>query len=256
MTFQTSSEPPLLKRENVIRQSGILLVLSPFGNFFIAAAASGIARWWRPINLWNILQGVSVISWVLWISSVSAGMMMMKGRRNSWGPVLAIIAVNLFVEIFFFSRDASSWFLPMASIVADILLFALIYSQEFHQKVQKKLGVVQMSRTFQAVGAHEFPILFEGFGSWARIVGLDERGLFVRPTGEKVPTQIKTRAVELRLGPNLILKAQFSQMRGEEYYFQFYDLTEEALEELRAWASSLQSLSTPLRSDNEGRIVA
>jgi hypothetical protein len=48
----------------------------------------------------------------------------------------------------------------------------------------------------------------------------------------------------LRLAKNLVLKAQFSQMRGDEYFFQFYDLTEETLEALRSWANSVQSVAS------------
>ena len=239
------SNAPLLTRETIIRRAGFFLAASPFGNFFLAAASSGLTQWWRPAVLFAILQTVGVMTWALWISSVFAGVMMIKGRRSSWGLTLTIIGLNLFFEVFNFSQSPDhGWFLAVASITADVLLCALIYSQVFHQKVEKKLEAAKVNRTFQAVGQQEFQVQFEGFGDWAKIVGMNESGLFVRPLGEKVPVQIKTRAVEVRLTKNLILKAQFSQMRGDEYFFRFYDLTEENLEELRSWASSVQSVAS------------
>ena len=226
-----------LRRETYIRYAGIVLTLSPIGNFLWSAALSGIYHWWNPHVLWIIIKSVSGVLWFLWGSAFLAGLLMLKGKRSSWTFTLCIIGINVVCGIISFKRDIQTgWFQPTLSLLINMGLFALIYTQEFHQRLEKKLYEARMNRPFALAVNGMIPIHFDGMGLWAKVTEITHTGFRVRAVDDEAPHNIEFRTVELDFAPNLILHARFSARIGRDFVFRFTNLNPTNLNLLHRWA--------------------
>lgn len=227
----------LLPREMMIRVMGILLVLSPAGNFLLAAALSGTHGWWRFATLWALVHAISASFIFLSALTIAAGVMMLQGRRNSWAATLAILGLLILVNaVGFPSAARSSVVQATLPIVIDSALFILIYLQEFHQRMEKKLYDARMNRPFDLELENGPKVVFDGMGSWARIARVSDKELRIRAESETAPRNIELRRMEISLGHDVTLRLRFTARLGNEYVFSYDGLTPSGLTGLRRWA--------------------
>jgi hypothetical protein len=235
-----SSEGPekLLRREVIIRYTGVLLALSPIGNFLWSASFSHIPHWWYPKIFWAILRSVNGTFWLLSGTTCLAGLLMLKGRRSSWMFTLVIIGITILVGLSTFTRDIrDGWLQPTLALAFNCGFFALIYAQGVHQRLEKKIRDAQLNRPFSLEFRNGIRIDFDGHGpSWAEITGVTNRGLLVRPLVEAAPNQIESRTVEIAFAKDLVLQAKCSEKSGNAYFFQFTNLSPSTLNRLHRWA--------------------
>lgn len=134
------SPEQLKKRERLIQLAGILLMLSPFANFFLSVYfLDTINNKWTPEGLAIIIKNGSPTHWMLWISSFIVGAAMIKGRRASWMPVLAVLGVFIIFNFWNLKKDMQrSTVRPIVLLLTNMSIFALVYSQEFHQSSQPR----------------------------------------------------------------------------------------------------------------------
>lgn len=235
MDFQHSAS--FLRREKYIRYAGILLTLSPLGNFFWSSALSGIYHWWDPRVLLVILRGIPPILWFLWGSAFFVGLTMLKGKRTSWILTLCVLGLNVVFGIATFKKDiAQGWLQPTLSLAVNIGLFVMIYTQEFHQRLERKLWQARMNRPFAMTVHPIVSIHFEGLGPWARITEIKNTGFRVTSVSESAPKAIEYRTVEIALAQDLVLRARFSARIGSDYVFRFVQMNPALLAKLQRWA--------------------
>jgi hypothetical protein len=231
-----------LKREAYIRYAGILFTLSPLGNFLWSSALAGYYHWYYPNVLWAIAQTVSGVLWFLWGSTFAAGLLMLKGKRSSWNFTLCIIGTIIIFNIISFKRDIQiGWFQPTLSLLINIGLFALIYTQEFHQRLEKKLRAARMTRPFSLAVERELQVHFEGLGHWARITEITNAGFRVRSVDGEAPRQIEFRTIEIAITRELVLRARFSAKIGPDFVFRFVQMNPSLLASLHRWAQKIAS---------------
>ena len=230
-----------LRREAYIRYAGILLTLSPIGNFLWSSALSGIYHWWRPHVLGMIMKNVSGMLWFLWGSAFLAGLLMLKGKRSSWTFTLCIIGMNVVFGIITFKRDIQmGWFQPALSLLINIGLFGLIYTQEFHQRFERNLmsARARLNRPFSVGIQANLPVSFGGMGKWARVTEITHSTIRLRSFDGEAPHQIEFRTIELVLAKGLAIQARFSARIGADFIFRITNLTPQTHPILHRWAIS------------------
>lgn len=226
-----------LRREKYIRYSGILLTISPFGNFLWSAALSGVPRWYDPHILFAITRSIPAVLYFLWATAFAAGLQMLKGKRSSWTFTLCILGMNVVFGIVSFKRDITlGWAQPTMSLAINMSLFALIYTQEFHQRLERKLWAARMNRPFSLEIKTNIKVCFDGKGAWARITEITHTGMRVRSLDGTAPHQIEYRMIELGLTQGLTLRAKFSARIGSDYIFRYVGMNPSSLSALHKWA--------------------
>lgn len=135
------SPEQLKKRERLIQLAGVLLMLSPLANFFLSVYfLDTVNNKWTPEGLSIIIRNGSPSHWVLWFSSFCVGAFMIKGRRASWMPVLAVLGVFVVFNFWNLKKDMQrSTVRPIVLLLTNMSIFALVYSQEFYQSSQPRL---------------------------------------------------------------------------------------------------------------------
>lgn len=231
------SSEKLTGREVFIRYVGILLTVSPIGNFLVSAAFSGIPHWWYPHILWAVTRTVNGSFWFLSGATCLAGLMMLKGRRSSWMFTLAIIGMTIIFGGISYTKDIQDgWIQPTLSLAANCGFFALIYAQEFHQRFEKRIRDAQLNRPFMLALKRGVKIDFDGLGLWAEITEVTNKGFFLKPSGKSSPDQIESREVEIAFDRTLTLNAKFAEKTGRGYFFSFTNLSPSTLNRLHRWA--------------------
>ena len=218
----------LLQREKYIRIAGLFLMVSPFFNLTVSIYAA-LKHYNRALNtdvLAQILKNIPIHVWALWLPVFITGFMMFKGRRASWKVVLGLLGVFIGFNIVNFKNDmALGWFQPTLYLLTNISLFALVYSQEFHQEAQKKgLELIRKMRETKANGP---TVHFDGVGPWAKMIAITTTHISMKAFNTP-PSDIQTRILEIALSPDLVLRARYSQhiknSSGQDEYF--FDLVE------------------------------
>lgn len=218
----------LLQREKYIRIAGVFLMVSPFGNLLVSIYAA-LNHYNRKLDLpvlGQILKSIPFFVWALWIPIFITGLMMFKGRRASWKTVLVLLGVFIGFNILNFKKDmALGWIQPTIYLLTNISLFALVYSQEFHQAAQKKgLELIRKMREVKATGP---TVHFEGVGPWAQMIAITTTHISMRAFNTP-PEDIQSRILEIALSKDLVLRARYSQHQknnsGQDEYF--FDLVE------------------------------
>jgi len=243
MEQMNSSEKPL-RRELMIRYTGVVLALSPFGNFLLSLMLSGVPYWWRWVVFKQVAASVNGWFWILSGLSILAGLLMTKGKRSSWRFTLCVIGLSILGGIITFTRDLQDgWFQPTFSLLINCGFFALIYKQEFHQRLERKLRdtekalrEAQARRPFAQTFQREARVDLENFGEWASIVEVTHKGFRLRPLSTTIPEGIETRAIEVSMSSTLVLQARFAVKDRDDYLFRFKDLDPATLTQLRSWA--------------------
>lgn len=131
----------LKKRERLIQIAGVLLMLSPVCNFFLSVYFLDTANnKWTAEGLSIILSNTSPVHLFLWASSFVVGAFMLKGRRSSWIPVLAILGMFIVFNFWNLKKDLQrSSTRPFILLLTNMAIFGLVYSQEFHQSTQPRV---------------------------------------------------------------------------------------------------------------------
>lgn len=232
-------------QERFIQLCGLVLICSPFANFYLSILPLDVPGKWMPSTLFLLAKQTSMSHWVLWTASFFVGLMMLKGKRSSWLSVLAILGIFIVFDFFHLKRNLqNSWVQPFLSLATNMFIFGLVYLQEFRQssapKVQKavpkedpKEPILDLSPLIAALKPKAPPIFekasiepaqdpdeieisnilnyvvdFEGIGPWARVTGLSENEIHMECFLEP-PLHIEKQAVDLVLGGHvLILRMQ------------------------------------------------
>jgi hypothetical protein len=127
--------------EKFIRLGGVLMLTAPVVNIVFSIATSHFPDPWSKPALVVFFRSVSIVDWMLSVSSLVVGGLMLKGRRSSWLMVLLILAVHTAVGAIFFARDyKASPLQAVLSLVTNIGIFSLVYWQEFRQTVARPLS--------------------------------------------------------------------------------------------------------------------
>lgn len=235
----------ILGREQIIRYTGVLLTLSPIGNYLTTVMLSGIPDWYR----WQVLFGlISQLRSQFWITSalnLVAGLLMIKGRRSSWNFTLCVIATTIIFDVINFKADfGDGWAQPVIGLLINVGFFALIYSQEVHQRLERKLlSMPQINlkkpNFFDRTLARKFKggpkVEMEGIGSWAEISEITHEEIRLKPLSEKIPQGIEARTIEITLGKDLVVQARFVRRSEAGLCFRFINLSPIALAGLRRW---------------------
>jgi hypothetical protein len=228
-----------LSREKCIQYSGFLLALSPFGNFLWSAFLSGVRHWYYPRTLIGIAGTISPFIFFLWASAFVAGWMMLKGKRSSWTFTLSILGMNIVFGIITFKRDSHiSAFQPSLAMLVNVALFSLVYAQEFHQKLEKKV-LDSCNSPFQFAIQSELKVRFDQMGDWARVTQISNDGIRIQSYAGNAPEEIERRIIELALSKDLAVKARFSARIENDFVFRYLDMNPVKKVRLARWASKL-----------------
>jgi hypothetical protein len=123
----------LLHREQVIRFAGLMLMLSPFANILLTIASTNLAHKWTLVFFREFITGMTLVQWAMLTGNLVVGSLMIKGRRQSWMPVLVILFVFIAHGLFRYNSTEGGKTLRIATLVINIALFALVYYQEYWQ---------------------------------------------------------------------------------------------------------------------------
>ncbi|WP_157684741.1 hypothetical protein [Bdellovibrio bacteriovorus] len=139
-----------LDDERYIRIAGALLLASPFFNFFLSVASNPhIPDKWSPTQLWAIFMAATTVQWILRISKIVVGYLMFRGKSSAWVPVLAILGVTIFLNLYTFKKDIQfSVVQAVLGLVVNIILFSIVFRAEFrlNQEVERKLKAVRAAK--------------------------------------------------------------------------------------------------------------
>lgn len=124
----------LLHHERVIQLSGLLMMLSPFVNYFLSIYPVQAQNKWTMAGQLALLKGISTTHWILWTASFVVGSMMLKGRRSSWISVIILLGVFVVYDLATFKAQLQrGWLQPTLLLLTNVGVFALVYFQEFRQ---------------------------------------------------------------------------------------------------------------------------
>jgi hypothetical protein len=124
----------LLHREQVIRFAGLLFMIAPFANILTVIMASNQVNRWSFVFLLDLFKAGSWLQWLMQLASLVVGFMMLKGRRETWMPVLAVLFTFIVYGVFKYKEMAKTgWVLPALALAINISLFLLVYYQEYWQ---------------------------------------------------------------------------------------------------------------------------
>ncbi len=254
----------LKKRERLIQLAGVLLMLSPLANFLLSVYfLDSVNNKWSIEGLGIILRSSSTSHLLLWCSSFVVGAFMLKGRRKSWMPVLAVLGMFIIFNFWNLKKDLQrSTIRPFILLLTNASIFALVYSQEFHQSSQPRVrkqtdkdpperevvpakfeiakDLIQDSAPVSAAKKPRYTeyqvhvsdllnkiVEFEGFGPWARITEANLTELHMEALG-KTPPDIANRRVEIVLRDNKVLKLKMARQSGPKFIFVYRDLAQKS----------------------------
>lgn len=147
-----------LDDERYIRIAGALLLASPFFNFFLSVATNPhIPNKWSATQLWTIFMAATTLQWILRISKIVVGYLMFRGKSSAWVPVLAILGVTIFLNLYTFKRDIQvSVAQAVMGLAINIVLFSIVFRAEFrlNQEVERKLKAVRAAKAASASAAN------------------------------------------------------------------------------------------------------
>lgn len=131
----------LLHREQTIRAAGALFILAPFFNLFMVVWTSSVANKWTLPILWQFIKAGTWVQWGMQVAALIVGFMMLKGRRETWMPVLGILLVFIVHGVLNYKAQKLKMgaFVPTVSLLINVGLFILVYYQEYWQIAQMEL---------------------------------------------------------------------------------------------------------------------
>ncbi|WP_413582116.1 hypothetical protein [Bdellovibrio sp. HCB288] len=116
----------------LLRIAGVLLLLSPFLNFFISIAMlpAGPHKWsWAYMSA--VLLAATPMQWALRISKIVVGYLMIRAKSSAWLPVLVILAVTIAHNFLTFSKDwRTSSVQTLLSLLMNFTLFGMVLNAE------------------------------------------------------------------------------------------------------------------------------
>lgn len=277
-----SLSPRLLQRERIIQIAGLLLMVSPFFNFFVPVALlEGVPNKWSVSMLWQIARAGSMIMWGLSVANIVIGFMMLKGRRASWVSVLVVLGFFIVYGVATLKRDMKSgWVQPVTLVLINIGLFGLIYSQEFFQIRQMEEQARKMAAArkpvvpaapmparapapmpapapahvqVQVANGGKAPLVeLEGFGTWARLLEVSSSKIIMRAI-KPLPTTLEGRTIEMSLGSQLKLRVRLATSNQKVYEFVCVDPNEFALKQLNHWMEERLKMADYLHDSQAGK---
>jgi hypothetical protein len=241
--IQEKLDSQLLHRERIIRYLGVVVAFSPIGNLLWSATAAKV-QWWHFDVMSQVLRGLGTWYWLQSALSMLAGLLMIKGKRSSWTFTLCVIGGSIVGGLATLKHDFhEGWFQACLPLAANSAFFGLIYAQEFHQRLEKRVReTARLTRSFSQEFAPDpgraVKVEFEGFGPWAEIIQITQDGFRVRTLKNLIPQGIESQIVEIALSSELLLQARFAGVEGEELLFRFVDLDSSSYAHLRRWSKA------------------
>ncbi|MEZ0390786.1 MAG: hypothetical protein ACAH59_01125 [Pseudobdellovibrionaceae bacterium] len=263
----------LLERKGVIRSFGVCLILAPlFNTFLLVWLMPQAADKWTLATFWSVFSSGVLFQRVLDVASVFIGCFLLTGTIQAWGWVLAFLGGYITMQITYMGKNfrTNPFSILFFLINIGIFLFIadqLVWKQKRDQKKKSQqkapqfpLPKLQASanaeapRTFElsptdkvdlqpatkkplSFRSHSKMIVhFKDFGPWAQLTSISSAGIEVRSTGE-IPPQIESRKLEIQLGKDLRLRAQFLHRHGPHFFFEYDKLPQDQIKQLNAWLS-------------------
>ncbi|MEK2688082.1 hypothetical protein [Bdellovibrio sp. GT3] len=203
----------------LLRIAGVLLLLSPFLNFFISIAMlpAGPHKWsWAYLSA--VLMAATPMQWALRISKIVVGYLMIRAKSSAWLPVLVILAVTIAHNFLTFSKDwRTSSVQTVLSLLMNFTLFGMVLNAEIqvNRELNEKLKAARAAKAappnpepvapvvaLRPEHVVEFAITkgsaidFEGIGTFAEVVHCAEDEIWIKGITEG-PLGITTRPVIL-----------------------------------------------------------
>jgi hypothetical protein len=134
------TEKGLLRQQRVIQAFGVMMLLSPFVNVFLSIyPVKNPHKWTWPV-LKLLLNDISTVHWILWTCSVIIGLLMLKGKRDSWISVLGLLSLFIFYNLITLKAEMQkTGILPVFLLLCNIVVFVVVYMAEFSKPVTRKI---------------------------------------------------------------------------------------------------------------------
>jgi fumarate reductase subunit C len=231
----------LLKQQRVIQIFGVLMLASPFANLYISIYTNPtINKWTWPI-LKMLLKEISIVHWILWSCSLLIGIMMLKGKRESWISVLGLLSLFIFYNIITLKTEiAKSGWLPVFLLLCNVVVFIVVYLAEFRRPSVKTSADARIKpETAHRLSNRPMPsaspqlfydlkkllnvtVAFEGLGPWAKVIDVKGDCVVFEPY-HSPPAGIEDRPVEVLLG-NLGLILSFKSKEQQRMTFKCHEV--------------------------------
>ncbi|WP_413584792.1 hypothetical protein [Bdellovibrio sp. HCB274] len=133
-----------------LRIAGILLLLSPFLNFFISVAMlpASPSKWtWAYLSAMYL--AATPMQWALRISKIVVGYLMFRAKSSAWLPVLVILAVTIAYNFLTFSKDwRTSSTQTVLSLLINFALFGMVLRAEIlvNRELNEKLQAARAAK--------------------------------------------------------------------------------------------------------------
>jgi hypothetical protein len=225
----------LTHREQVIRLSGVFLMVSPFFNVLISLFFSPDSpNKWSFASYWLFFTASTSLTCLIYGATVLVGLIMLKGRRSSWISVLIILGACILINALQFPKEfAKGKMAASLPLLTNLALFALVYLQEFRQIAEREARGIP--RRALRVGGRVV-VQFQGVGPWAELLRITDSEIHLKALSAP-PADIATRPLEIIIG-DIILDAAYRAHQGEEYIFSFSRLEAGTGREVERWLKS------------------
>lgn len=85
-----------------------------------------------------------------------------------------------------------------------------------------------------AKSERSIPVQFEGFGSWAKLSKITPQGIHMHSLTE-LPFEFGSRQIAVQFASGMNLRIRFSKREGQDFFFEFVDLSKDQVREINAW---------------------
>ena len=147
------TEKGLLRQQRVIQAFGIMMLLSPIVNLFLSIyPVKNPHKWTWPV-LKLLLNDISSVHWILWSCSVIIGLLMLKGKRDSWISVLGLLSLFIFYNLITLKSEMQkTGVLPVFLLLCNIGVFVVVYMAEFNKPISQKIK--NLAKIISVEGPH------------------------------------------------------------------------------------------------------
>lgn len=244
----------LLENKLVLQIFGVGLILSPFVNAWVSVLQLNIAsadKWTWTVFAHVLLSGIPLQK-ILNVASIFIGFFLLSGSVKMWKFVLGLLGGYIVLQIIYLGQNLRANPVSGLLFLINVGLFVfiadqLVWKQRTPGVAKKKLPPLQepaappvpatpLSRKARTVrtSAAKVMVHFKDFGPWGQLAAISTQGIEVKCLG-KVPNDIESREIELRLGKQLMLRARFAHRHGSHYYFEYQGLAHDQQVLLSNW---------------------
>jgi hypothetical protein len=227
----------ILERKNVIQLFGAGLMLSPFVNIFIKILVlTEVRERWTLSFAWKVFESNPVPNKILFVSSLIIGAVMIRGASTAWKFVLVFMACQIANQLMNFGPGVRASKLFAVFFVINVAIFLFIADQlvwKVKAATPKHKKLVPLDHKAEK----DVLIHFEGFGPWAKLTSVSNRGIHIRGI-ETLPFELNHREIEVKIKDDLILRTRLARCLDEDYFFEYIRLTPAEVDKLNQWLRS------------------